>query len=129
MIDADTYDEVFVFDTFFAEVWGLAVSSIGDFFVTVSGDKSIKVWRQTAQQAFVTDEQEYRQEKLMLKEAENEYNEIDLAQDAQTNPFSKDKVVKIETGAALKRSADTIKYGEDLMFALELADEFRQEVD
>ena len=65
----------------------------------------------------------------MLKEAENEYNEIDLAQDAQTNPFSKNKVVKIETGSAFKRSVDTIKYGEDLMFALELADEFRIEVE
>ena len=65
----------------------------------------------------------------MLKEAENEYNEVDLAHDAQTNPFSKDKVVKIETTAAFKRSADTIKYGEDLMFALELADEFRAEVE
>lgn len=129
LIDADTYDEVFVFDTFFAEVWGLAVSSIGDYFVAVSGDKSIRVWRQTAEQAFVTDEQEYRQEKLMLKEAEHEYNEIDLAHDAQNNPFTKDKVVKIETTEAFKRSADTIKYGEDLMFALELADEFRAEVD
>ena len=65
----------------------------------------------------------------MLKEAENEYNEIDLAHDAQVNPFSKDKVVKIETSEAFKRSADTIKYGEELMFALELADEFRQEVE
>jgi len=49
MIDADTYDEVFVFDTFFGEVWGLAVSSIGDYFVAVSGDKSIRVWRQTSE--------------------------------------------------------------------------------
>ena len=129
MIDADTYDEVFVFDTFFGEVWGLSVSSIGDYFVTVCGDKAIRVWRQTAEQAFVTDEQDYRQEKQMLKEAEHEFNEIDLAHDAQTNPFAKDKVVKIETGAAVKRSVDTIKYGEDLMFALELADEFKAEVE
>ena len=63
MIDADTYDEVFVFDTFFGEVWGLAVSSIGDYFVAVSGDKCIRVWRQTNEQAFVSDEQDYRSEK------------------------------------------------------------------
>ena len=56
MIDADTYEEVFVFDTFFGEVWGIAVSSIGDYFVAVSGDKSIRVWRQTNEQAFVSDE-------------------------------------------------------------------------
>lgn len=82
LVDADTYDEVFVFDTFFGEVWGLAVSSIGDYFVACSGDRSVKVFRQTAEQAFVSDEQEYRQEKLMLKEAEHEYNEIDLAHEA-----------------------------------------------
>ena len=56
MVDGDTYEEVFVFDTFFGEVWGLAVSSIGDYFVAVSGDKSIRVWRQTSEQAFVSDE-------------------------------------------------------------------------
>lgn len=48
MIDADTYEEVFVFDTFFGEVWSLAVSSIGDYFVAVSADRSIRLWRQTA---------------------------------------------------------------------------------
>ena len=33
----------------------------------------------------------------MLKEAENEYTEIDIAKENQIDPFSKDKVVKIET--------------------------------
>ncbi len=45
MIDCDTFEEVFVFDTFFAEVWQVAVSSIGDYFVTVSADRNIRVWR------------------------------------------------------------------------------------
>lgn len=45
MIDCDTYEEVFVFDTFFAEVWSVAVSSIGDYFVAVSADRGIRVWR------------------------------------------------------------------------------------
>lgn len=43
--DGDTYDEVFVFDQFHGEVWSLAASSIGDFFVAVSADKSIRIWR------------------------------------------------------------------------------------
>lgn len=45
LFDGDTYDEVFVFDNFFGEVWSLAASSIGDFFIAVSADKSIRVWR------------------------------------------------------------------------------------
>ena len=49
MFDCDTYDEVFVFDTFFAEVWSIAASSIGDYFVAVSADRSIRVWKQTTE--------------------------------------------------------------------------------
>lgn len=63
LIDCDTYDEVFVWDTFYAEVWSVAVSSIGDYFIAVSADRGIRVWKQTSEQAFVTDEQDHRQEK------------------------------------------------------------------
>ena len=77
----------------------------------------------------MSDEQDYRQEKLMLREAANEFAEIDLGQAAQLDPFARDKVVKIETGEASKRTVESIRYGDELMFALELADEFRLEVD
>ena len=65
----------------------------------------------------------------MLREAANEYAEIDFGQAAQLDPFARDKVVKIETGEAAKRTVETIKYGDELMFALEIADEFKAEVD
>lgn len=58
----------------------------------------------------------------MLKEAEKEYNEIDVAAANLVDPFAKDKVVKIETSQPTKRSAETIKYGDDLMDALEMSD-------
>ena len=45
LYDGDTYEEVFVFDNFFGELWSLACSSIGDFFVAVGADKSIRIWR------------------------------------------------------------------------------------
>jgi U3 small nucleolar RNA-associated protein 12 len=47
MYDGDTYDEIFVFDNFFGEVWSLTCSSIGDFFVAVSADKCMRIWIQT----------------------------------------------------------------------------------
>jgi U3 small nucleolar RNA-associated protein 12 len=49
MVDGDTFDEVFVFDSFFGAVWDVAASSIGDYFVAVSADKCIRVWRQTSE--------------------------------------------------------------------------------
>jgi U3 small nucleolar RNA-associated protein 12 len=45
MYDGDTYDEVFVFDNFFGDIWAVVPSSVGDFFVAVSADKSIRIWR------------------------------------------------------------------------------------
>ena len=127
--DGDTYDEVFVFNNFFGEVWSLAISSIGDFFIAVSADKAIRVWRQTGEQAFVIDEAEEREDKEMLREAEQEYHEIDVARQNQLDPFAKDKVMKLETTEAFKRTHDSIKYGESLMEALERAEAFREEVD
>jgi WD40 repeat protein len=47
LYDGDTYEEVFVFDNFFGEVWSVVASSIGDFFIAVCADKSIRIWRQT----------------------------------------------------------------------------------
>jgi hypothetical protein len=65
----------------------------------------------------------------MLREAEQEFAEIDIAKSNQVDPFAKDKVVKIETEAVTKRSSENIKYGDDLIFAIELSDLWRQEVD
>lgn len=65
----------------------------------------------------------------MLKEAEQEYTEIDIARENQIDPFAKDKVLKIETQVAQKRTTESLRYGEDLMDALELSEVFREEID
>lgn len=65
----------------------------------------------------------------MMREAVNEYAEIDMNQAAQLDPFARDKVVKIDTGEVAKRTVESIRYGDELMFAIELAEEFRTEVD
>ena len=129
LVDCYTFEEVFVFDTFFAEVWSIAVSSIGDYFVAVSADRGIRVWKQTNEQAFVSDEQDYRHEKQMLKDAEKEFTEIDVANATQVDPFARDKVMKIESGSVTKRSTENIKYGDDLIYAIEMSEKFREEVE
>mmetsp|Transcript_11147 Transcript_11147/g.18704 ORF Transcript_11147/g.18704 Transcript_11147/m.18704 type:complete len:445 (-) Transcript_11147:326-1660(-) len=127
--DGDTYDEVFVFDNFFAEVWQVAVSSIGDYFVAVGADKCIRIWRQTAEQTFMVEQQDEREDKKLLADIRQEYTQIDVARQSQLDPFAKDKVMKIESKQAVERTAESIKYGEILMDALELADKFREELD
>lgn len=128
-IDGDTHEEIFVFDNFFGEVWGLATSSIGDFFVTACADKCVRIWRQTKEQTFLIEQDEEREDKQMIKDAQNEYTEIDIAKENQIDPFSKDKVVKIEMQLASKRTTESLRYGEDLMDALELCESFRDEID
>jgi hypothetical protein len=38
-------------------------------------------------------------------------------------------VFKIETTAAAKKTSESLKYGEDLMEALELAEQFKEEIE
>jgi len=75
------------------------------------------------------EQQDERDDKLMLKEAEQEYTEIDIAKQNQIDPFAKDKVLKIESQAAHKRTTESLRYGEDLMDALELSEKFRDEIE
>jgi hypothetical protein len=65
----------------------------------------------------------------MLKDAENEYTEIDTAKENQIDPFSKDRVIKIETQLAYSRTTESLRYGEDIMDALVLSDEFKLELE
>lgn len=51
---------------------------------------------------FLSEERERREEKAMLKEAEKDYLEIDLARQTQSDPFAKDKVLRIESMQAAK---------------------------
>ena len=62
------------------------------------------MWRQTKEQVFIEEEKEKRDERQMFKEAENEFQEIDIAKANQVDPFSKDKVMKIESAAASKKT-------------------------
>ena len=55
-----------VFDFHFAEVWGLALSSLGDQFVSCSADKSIRVFQQTSEQVFAALEKRKREEQALF---------------------------------------------------------------
>lgn len=122
--DGDTYDEIQVFEQSFGNVWALALSYIGDQVITVSADSSIRIFRQTKQQLFLEEEREKRLEKMMLDEGELD---MPMLRAPALDQFSKDKVMRIESEAAVKGSMESIKYGEDLMEAINQAEAFRTE--
>lgn len=47
----------------------------------------------------------------------------------QIDPFAKDKVIKLESKETHQRSLESIKYGENLMEALELCDKLKTELE
>mmetsp|Transcript_31744 Transcript_31744/g.36251 ORF Transcript_31744/g.36251 Transcript_31744/m.36251 type:complete len:314 (-) Transcript_31744:203-1144(-) len=122
--DGDTHEEIQVFEQSFGNIWGVDLSYIGDYLVTVSADSSIRIFRQTKEQLFLDEEREKRMEKMMLDQGELD---LPMLKPPALDQFSKDKVMRIESESALKGSLESIKYGEDLMEAINQAEEFRLE--
>jgi len=116
--DGDTYQLILEFNENLGEVWCLAVSSIGDFFVSGSNDKSIRIWRQNKDQVFISEEEEKRTEKMMVEnyakeKLEREEENEELENQEATNP--------------LKEKYDNLRFGEDIMMAIDLAENLREE--
>ena len=104
--DADKFEHVLSLEGHQSEAWALAVSSDGDFVVTGSHDRSLRIWERTEDQVVVTDERETEVEQgwEATMEAEDKYASED----------------KAESAKATKQTMDTIKSGEKLIDALEL---------
>jgi U3 small nucleolar RNA-associated protein 12 len=51
--DADKFELLLTLEGHHAEVWCLAISSLGDFFVTGSHDRSIRRWERTEEPFFI----------------------------------------------------------------------------
>ena len=58
MFDADHFEQVMVLRGHHGEVWGVACSSVGDFIVSCSNDRSIRLWERTDEQVFLEEERE-----------------------------------------------------------------------
>lgn len=62
--DADRFERVAVLRGHHSEIWCLAVSSVGDFLVTGSHDRSIRIWAQTEELLFPESEKQKELDKL-----------------------------------------------------------------
>ena len=58
MVDADVFEEILTLRGHHGDVWGLAISHIGDYLVSVSGDRSLRVWQRTSEQVFLEEEKD-----------------------------------------------------------------------
>ncbi|KAK8089174.1 WD40 repeat-like protein [Apiospora hydei] len=107
--DGDKFEQIQRIDGHHGEIWALAVSHSGNFIVSASHDKSIRVWNETDEQIFLEEERE--------KEIEELY-ESTLTTSLERDPDNEDE--NGEVAAAGKQTVETLMAGERIVEALEL---------
>lgn len=114
--DGDKFDCIQRLVGHVGEVWALCVSSSGDFVVSGSHDKSIRVWMESDDEIFLEEEREKELEEMyestLAVSLEGEGQELD-EDDKEDAVVDK---VHMQTG-------ETLKGGEKLMEALEMGTE------
>ncbi|KAE9974704.1 hypothetical protein BLS_002949 [Venturia inaequalis] len=107
--DGDKFEQVQKLSGHHGEVWAMAVSRAGDFIVSASHDKSIRVWNLTDEPIFLEEERE--------KEMEELYEQtLQTSLEADGDLLNPDQ----EATAASKQTTATLTAGEKIVEALEL---------
>lgn len=107
--DGDKFEQIQKLEGHQGEIWALAVSRTGEFVVSASHDKSIRVWQQTDEQIFLEEERE--------KELEELYEgtlTTSLEQEEEAGGG------KSEVVAVGKQTVETLMSGEKIAEALEI---------
>ncbi|KKY18945.1 putative wd domain protein [Phaeomoniella chlamydospora] len=106
--DGDKFEQIQKLDGHHGEIWAMAVSHDGEFLITASHDKSVRLWQQTDEQIFLEEERE--------KELEELYeNTLVTSLDAEDNREG-DETVQ----SASKPTLETLTAGEKIAEALTL---------
>ena len=107
--DGDKFEQIQKLEGHHGEIWALTISRMGDFVVSASHDKSIRMWNQTDEQIFLEEERE--------KELEELY-ENTLTTSLEPDEGAGEE--KSEVAAAGKQTVETLMAGEKIVEALEI---------
>ena len=108
--DGDKFEQIQRLSGHHGEIWAVAVSRTGEFLVSASHDKSIRVWHQTEEQIFLEEERE--------KELEELYeNTLTTSLEQEED----DGEEKAEVTAASNQTGETLMAGEKIAEALEIS--------
>lgn len=108
--DADKFEQIQKLEGHHGEIWALAIARSGDFVVSASHDKSIRIWQQTDEQIFLEEERE--------KELEDLYENTLLT--SLENNTAENGSEGVEAMPAGKQTAQTLMAGEKIAEALEV---------
>ncbi|VVT58486.1 uncharacterized protein SAPINGB_P006233 [Magnusiomyces paraingens] len=116
--DGDNFQQLQALAGHHGEVWALAVAHSGDFVVTGSHDKSIRVWHRTDEQLFLVEERdrelEEQHEQALTAQYDADAEEAERAGDNEDEEES-------SVARASKTTIETLKAGERLLESLDLA--------
>ncbi|KAI9931525.1 hypothetical protein ASPWEDRAFT_151247 [Aspergillus wentii DTO 134E9] len=107
--DGDKFEHIQKLSGHHGEIWALTISRSGEFIVSASHDKSLRIWQQTDELLFLEEERE--------KELEEMYdNNLTASLDQEDGEDGE----KAEAGDAGKQTSETLMAGEKIMEALDL---------
>jgi U3 small nucleolar RNA-associated protein 12 len=112
--DGDKFEQIQKLQGHHGEIWAMAVAHSGQFVVTASHDKSIRVWAQTDEQVFLEEEREKELEELYESTLVTGLEQDD--QEAERQDGEADEKV---IGAG-KQTVETLMAGEKIAEALEM---------
>lgn len=107
--DGDKFEQIQKLVGHHGEVWALTVSKSGDFAVSASHDKSIRVWEQTDEQIFLEEEREKEMDELYEK--------------TLTSTLEPDEDIDADVAEAvpaMKQTTETLMAGEKIVEALDI---------
>ncbi|KAF2270701.1 WD40 repeat-like protein [Lojkania enalia] len=107
--DGDKFEQIQRLKGHHGEIWAMAISRTGDFLVTASHDKSIRIWSRTDEAIFLEEERERELEELYESNLTNSFEDEEQADGEQA-----------EAVAASKQTISTLTAGERIAEALEL---------
>ncbi|KAJ3366149.1 hypothetical protein GGF32_006598 [Allomyces javanicus] len=109
--DMDKFENITTLQGHLTEVWALAVAKHGSFILTGSHDRSLRVWEKTDEQLFLVEERE---------------REMDEAADETLLEAANDAADGADDVA--QATAESLKAGERILEALELAKDERERI-
>lgn len=110
--DGDKFEQIQKLKGHHGEIWAMIVSRTGDFIVTASHDKSIRIWTKTDEPIFLEEEHERELEELYEANLATSFDDEDQLLNGNQQPS--------EAVAASKQTITTLTAGERIAEALEL---------
>ena len=109
--DADKFEQIQKLEGHHGEIWALAVANSGEFLVSASHDKSIRIWQQGDEQVFLEEEREKEMEELY---------EGTLVKGLEVDDQDAEEDVEGRVLEAGKQTVETLMAGEKIQEALEV---------